>query len=448
MRKVLIVAYYFPPSGGPGVQRVLKFVQYLQEFGWQPVVLTVADGTFPALDESLLEKIPPDVRVVRTKIFEPYDLYRKFTGKKKGDGVDVNTLKSTDAGRSRSESVSEFIRATFFIPDARIGWKKYAVREGLRVVQEEGIDAIYSSSPPYTCSLIARDLKRKTGLPWVAGFRDPWTGFLTTPDRSRLPAAIDRRMERSVFSEADVVDVAWTGIREDVEVKYPSLASQRFEHLPNGFDSNDFPEVTTTDRTDNRCTITYTGSMYGVRTPREFLDAIESLIVAGVIDPADLRLRFIGRFGDEIHEMFESFPYSSLIEVEGYMPHEESILQLLLSDILLLVVDTTPDSAQIVPGKVYEYIATGRPVLAIAPVDGAIATLLAETGAGIVAHQSDINGIRENIRRLVEAFQKDLEVLERDPEKIAGYERREVTRRLASILDELTVSNSGDSDDS
>ncbi len=447
MRKVLIVAYYFPPSGGPGVQRVLKFVQYLQEFGWQPVVLTVADGTFPARDESLLAKVPMNVRVVRTEIFEPYDLYRRFTGKKGSDGVDVNTLKSADARRSLSESISEFIRATFFIPDARIGWKKYAVQAGLRVIAEEGIDAIYSSSPPYTCSLIARDLKRKTRLPWVAGFRDPWTGFLTTPRRSPLPAAIDRRLERSVFSEADIVDVAWPGIRDDAIRKYPSLSSQRFAHLPNGYDSNDFPVVRRSERIDDRCTITYAGSMYGVRTPREFLDAIAGLLDDGVVQPTELRLRFIGRFGDEIHEMFRTFPYSSLIDVEGYLPHEESIRQLLLSDILLLVVDTTPESAQIVPGKVYEYIGTGRPVLAIAPTDGAIADLLRETGAGLVAHQSDIDGIRKNIQILIEAHRNDTEIAERDETAIERYERKDVTKRLASLLDELTDDSSSESAD-
>ena len=444
MRKVLIVAYYFPPSGGPGVQRVLKFVQYLRDFGWQPVVLTVADGTFPARDESLLEKVPSDVRVVRTDIFEPYDLYRRFIGRKGSDGVDVNTLKSSDADRSRSEVIAEFIRATFFIPDARIGWKRYAVRAALQVIEEEKIDALYSSSPPYTCSLIARDLKRKTALPWIAGFRDPWTGFLTTPDRVGLSAAIDRRMERSVFSEADGVDVAWEGIMEDALEKYPSLRDQRFEHLPNGFDSRDFPEVSDDERRDDRCTITYTGSMYGVRTPREFLDAVAALIAGGAIDPDRLRLRFIGRFGEEVHEMFNAFPYPGVLDVTGYLPHSESIRQLFLSDILLLVVDTTADSAQIVPGKVYEYIGTGRPVLAIAPEEGAIAELLRETGAGLVAHQSDPTGIERNVSRLVDASLRDVEILDRDHEAIAAYERREVTRRLAGFLDDIVETPESD----
>lgn len=443
MRKVLIIAYYFPPSGGPGVQRVLKFVQYLRDFGWEPVVLTVKDGTFPARDESLLEEIPEGVAIFRTDIFEPYELYRRFTGARKIDGVDVNNLKSADAGRSLTERVSEFIRATFFIPDARIGWRRHAVREGLRIIREEGIDAIYSSSPPYTCSLIARDLRRKSNVPWVAGFRDPWTGFLTTPDRWLIPAKIDRSLERSVFSEADAVDVAWTGIRDDALGKYPELSPDRFHHLPNGFDSNDFPDVSAKDRTDRRFTITYTGSMYGVRTPREFLEAVARLLDSGDIPPEDIRLRFIGRFGEEVHEMFRSFAYPGLIDVEGYMPHAESIRQLLLSDALLLVVDTTGDSAEIVPGKVYEYIGTGLPVIAVAPESGAIAELMRETGAGLVAHQTNVDGIAANILAVYRHRTGQESPVRPDREAIARYERRNVTGELAQLLDSVCAEASG-----
>lgn len=416
---------------------MLKFVQYLQDFGWRPVVLTVKDGTFPARDESLLKKIPADVPVYRTDIFEPYDLYRKLTGKKKTDGIDVNTLRSKDEGLPLSERLSEFIRATFFIPDARMGWRRYAVKEGIRIIKEENVDAIYSSSPPYTCSLIARDLKRKTGLPWIAGFRDPWTGFLTTPDRWFLPAAIDRRMEHSAFKEADYVDVAWTGIAADALGKYPTLDSANFHHLPNGFDSNDFPTTDPNSRTDNRFTVTYTGSMYGLRTPREFLSAVETLVENGKVNPEKIRLRFIGRFGDEVHQMFQQSKVKDSIEVEGYIPHGESIRQLLLSDALLLVVDVTSDSAEIVPGKVYEYIGTGKPVIAVAPEQSAIADLFAETKAGFVAHQTNSSGIEQAFLTLYNDQQNGTQSLEPNREAVNRYERRNVTRMLVELLDEV-----------
>lgn len=437
MRKVLIIAYYFPPSGGPGVQRVLKFVQYLRDFGWEPVVLTVKDGTFPARDESLLDEIPDGVKVYRTDIFEPYDLYRKLTGKKKSDGIDVNTLRSKDEGLPLSERISEFVRATFFIPDARMGWRRYAVNEGIRIIAQEKIDAIYSSSPPYTCSLIARDLKRKTGLPWIAGFRDPWTGFLTTPDRWAVPAAIDRSMERSVFTEADAVDVAWTGIAADALGKYPQLDRAKFHHLPNGFDSNDFPEVRGDERTDNRFTVTYTGSMYGLRTPKEFLQGVELLVSEGRVDPARIRLRFIGRFGDEVHEIFRNSAVRESIDVAGYMPHAESIRQLFFADALLLVVDVTSDSEEIVPGKVYEYIGTGKPVIAVAPERGAIADLIAETRGGFVAHQTNVRGIADAFLTLYNDHINGTHSIEQDAQAVARYERRNVTGMLAGLLESM-----------
>lgn len=439
MKKVLIVAYYFPPSGGPGVQRVLKYVQYLREFGWEPVVLTVNDGNFPARDESLLEEIPPDVRVIRTDIFEPYDLYRKLTGKAKGTAIDVNTIRKEGAKLSVSERLAEFIRATIFIPDARIGWYSHALKAGLEVIRREKIDAIYSSSPPYTCALIARGLKRKTGLPWIAGFRDPWTGFITTPDRWAIPAAIDRKLERAVFTESDLVEVAWLGIMKDALGKYPNIPGEKFHHLPNGFDSNDFPEVDISSRTDDRFTVTYTGSMYGRRNPDSFLRAVEILVSRGEVELSRIRLRFIGRFGDEVMQMFRASQLGSAIDVVGYMPHRESIAQLFLSDALLLVVDECDESDEVVPGKVYEYIGSGRPLIAVAPERSAIADLVAETRGGFVAHQSNISGIASAFLTLYRDHIGGERSLVPDAAAIARYERRATTGELAGLLDTLTA---------
>lgn len=435
MKNVLIIAYYFPPSGGPGVQRVLKYVQYLQEFGWKPTVLTVNEGNFPARDESLLEEIPSDVTVIRTDIFEPYDLYRKLTGKSSDTAIDVNTIRKEGTRLSAAERLSEFIRATFFIPDARIGWYRSAVDAGMRAIADHRIDAIVSSSPPYTCAMIARSLKRRTGLPWIAGMRDPWTGFITTPRRWGIPARIDRSFERSVFAEADEVEVAWPGIAKDALGKYPDLPREKFHVLPNGYDSADFPTVDPSERLDDRFTITYTGSMYGRRNPAAFLEAVERLVDRRQIDSARLRLRFIGRFGEEVMEMFDRSSVREVIEVVGYMPHSDSVRQLFLSDALLLVVDECDESEEVVPGKVYEYIGSRRPVLAVAPERGSIAELIAETGAGYVAHQSNVEGIAEAVRTLYTDHVSGSSSLSPDEAAIGRYERRNVTARLAGLLD-------------
>lgn len=435
MKTVLVIAYHFPPGGGPGVQRVLKHVTYLRDCGWHPIVMTVENGDFPARDESLLAKIPSDVHVVRVPILEPYDIYRSFMGRSTA-AIDVNVNKSGDQRRGWKERVAEWIRATFFIPDARIGWMLTAVKAAKRLIEEHNITAIYSSSPPYTCALIARSVKRATGLPWVAGFRDPWTEFLTTPDRWFLPAAIDRSLERSVFTEADIVECAWTGIVDDAMRKYPQLDRSKFMHVPNGFDASDFPPVTYAR--NDRFTITYTGSMYGRRTPKAFLDALEYLADAGRLQPNDVHLRFVGRFGDEVHAMMDASRFASSIERIGYVPHEESVGYVMQSEASLLIVDDAKESTEIVPGKVYEYLGVGRPIIALAPRNSAIEDLIVGTRAGGCAPQSDIPAIAEIIGTFLDRWRTGQSLTDPDTQLIATYERRNAARQLADSLNQLT----------
>lgn len=436
MKNVLIVTYYFPPSGGPGVQRVLKFCTYLLEFGWRPIILTVKDADYPARDESLLNEIPSEAVVYRTPIFEPYDIYRKFTGKKKGTPVDVNTIPKPGEKRSLQEAIAEFIRATFFIPDARIGWKKSAVAEGLEIIRNHDIQAIYSSSPPYTCSLIARELKRRSGLPWIAGFRDPWTGFLSTPKRWFLPAMIDRHYEHAVFAECDRMDVAWEGIRKDFHAKYPDVPTDKVAHLPNGFDSADFPTVEVLAK--EHFTVTYTGSMYGKRNPETFFAAVARLVERGLVDPARIRLQFIGRFGAEVRAMFDHPVLDGSIVVHEYMAHAASVRHLFQSDALLMVVDDFTGNEEIVPGKVYEYIGSGRPVIALAP-EGAVTRVIEETASGRCARSQDIDGIADIFLDFYRQWDAGTLGTAQKRADVAQFERREVTRKLASLLDEITV---------
>jgi len=433
-KNVLVIAYYFPPSGGPGVQRVLKHVQYLKQYGWNPIVLTVSNGQFPARDESLLEHIPNDVVVVRTKIFEPYDLYRLLTGKKKGTSIDVNVIKKDDQKISWKEKLAEWIRATFFIPDARIGWRFSAISKGLELIKEYNIQAIYSSSPPYTCSIIARSLKKKTGLRWVAGFRDPWTGFISSPKRWFLPSAIDKHLEFSTFNDADAVECAWEGIIKDAMEKYPTLNASKFVHVPNGYDSADFPKEIVSKPT-SKFTITYTGSLYGRRNPKSLFDALEIVFNKGEISPIHCTFRFIGRFGAEVEEMFQSVSFPESLEIHGYMSHEESIRYLFKSDVLLLIVDESKESAEIVPGKVYEYLGVMKPILAIAPHNGAIASLIRETEAGAIAHQTEVENIVSIIEEYFKCWQENtLHLKAGKKEVIQQYERKESTKKLASLL--------------
>ncbi len=445
---VLFVTYYFPPAGGPGVQRILKYIKYLGEYGWTPIMLVPQDPQYQARDESLVKELPSDLIIYRAPIFEPYDHYRRFTGKAKGVSLDVNVIKEEGAKRSMSESIAEFIRGTFFIPDARIGWYRSAVAEGKKILAKYPIKAIYSSSPPYTPALIARSLAGHSGLPWIAGFRDPWTGFHNTPNRWWLPRKIDKRLEHSVFQRSKIVEVAWKGIAEDALQKYPDLQQEKFVHIPNGFDNADFPErdirVRAIPPKNEKFTITYSGSLYGPRNPLSFLKAVELLIASNRIDPAKLTLRFVGRFGAEIHEMLSRKMIAPLVEKMDYVPHAEAVELLQKSDALLLIVDDVPTIASIVPGKVYEYLGAMRPLIAIAPVQSAIAELLAETHAGRAVDQSDIPGQADLISELYEDWSArntgrgSQANFEMKPEQIERYDRRIETGTLAGLLDRIT----------
>jgi hypothetical protein len=437
LKTVLIIAYYFPPSGGPGVQRVLKFSKYLYEFGWRPVVLTVKNGDYPARDESLLKEIPDFVKVYRSKIFEPYNLYRKITGKKPGAPVDVNTIPKKGEKRKLSEKIAEFIRATFFIPDARIGWYLYAVKMGKQIIKNEKIDLIYSSSPPYTCSVIARRLQKNSKIPWVAGFRDPWRGFLSTPNRWFIPAMIDRYLEKNCFKECSALEAAWNGIILDFKDKYPDIDITKCHHLPNGFDSSDYPLV---DYVKNeKFTVTYTGSMYGKRNPETFLKAVEELVSESKIDKNKIRLRFVGRVGNEVLKMFENETLKGSFDIIGYLPHSESIKLILQSEALLMVVDDYKGNEEIVPGKVFEYLGAKRPIITIAP-EGAVGELITATNSGMIAKSDDIIRIKEIFLKYYNDFFSGNLFINQNEYEVNKYERRGVARQLAEIFN-LIINN-------
>ncbi|MEI8134458.1 MAG: hypothetical protein WCH46_05180 [bacterium] len=440
MKYVLFITYYFPPAGGPGVQRVTKFIKYLRDFGWTPIILAPDNPEYQARDESLVKELPADLIVHRSHIFEPYDLYRKFTGTKEGLSLDINVF-GDDQKQSLKQRIAHFIRATFFIPDARIGWYRSAVKEAKVIVKKYPIQMIYSSSPPYTVSVIARRVSKITGIPYIAGFRDPWSGFeVSAPKRWWLPRFIDTTLERLVFRDAKKIDVAWKGIINDAREKFPNLAVSKFTHIPNGFDSLDYPETDIYKRGERRASdkfvITYSGSLYGPRNPKNFFRAIELLLNTKAIDPNKITLRFVGRCGADLNEMFETPAIKPLVERYDYVPHSKAVELICDSDALLLIVDDIPSVKHIVPGKVYEYLGAMRPILAIAEPDGAIGNLLRETSGGEAVAQSDIEGQARVIQSYYDAWVDGRSASDKmNIPLILQYERREATRKLAELFD-------------
>jgi glycosyltransferase involved in cell wall biosynthesis len=444
LKKVLIISYYFPPSGGPGVQRVLKFVKYLPEFGWQPVVLTVKDGDFPARDESLLNEIPKDVKVFRTDIFEPYNYYRKLTGRKKGQAIDVDNIEKGSKKRF-SDRISEFIRATFFIPDARRGWKKYAVKEGKKIIDTEKPDLIFSSSPPYTCALIAMELKKYAGkkgrkIPWVSDFRDAWTDYLTTPNRWFLPKKIDKKYERTSLDKADVLTIVASGMKDDFDKKYPQISKKtKYVLLRNGFDSDDYKNAQYENKTNEKFTVVYTGSMYGKRNPYYFLDTVAELVNQGKVDIDKIKFIFIGRMGGDIQNYLNESPLKNAIEVIPYVPHSESVNYLMKADVMLLIIDEDIYSKMILSGKMFEYLGaaliTGKPVFAIAG-EGEAKELIEETQSGIVIPHHNPEILKEQYLKLYNGFFENNNTFLPNNQAIKNYDRKFLTSKLAQVLNE------------
>jgi glycosyltransferase involved in cell wall biosynthesis len=432
-KTVLIVTYYFPPSGGAGVQRALKFAKYLPSFGWDPIVLTVReDADFPARDESLLAEVPPGVEVVRTGLFEPYALYRKWTGRAGNAAIDIetNTGSKRPGGRER---LAEFVRSTFFIPDARRFWKGPALAAAERTLKRRRVDALFSTAPPYTCHLIAEALHRRHRIPWVADFRDSWVGWLSAPDRWWLPDRVDRALERGVLRNADRLLAVSEGVRSDLRSRNPDVPQDKWRILTNGFDGADF-EGLDADPPAGRFILTHAGSLYGKRDPSALLAAARGLAVRRP-DLADrLLIRFIGRVDPSTLESFRTLGKS--FEHVPYVPHGASLRALLESSALLLVIDTAAAAGTIVTGKVYEYLGARRPILALAPLGDAAALILG-LGAGAVVAPDDAACVEKILEEWMTAWSAGGPLPRAAAGTVGRFERKSLTGELAGVLNGL-----------
>lgn len=433
MKKVLIVAYYFPPSGGAGVQRTLKFAKYLPEFGWEPVILTVDESAdFPARDPELMDELPDHINIYRSKIFEPYGLYRKLTGKH-DQAVDIaNLVQGEQPGLA--QRLSEWVRATFFIPDARCFWRWTAVRKGLQIIRENNIDAIYSTAPPYTCHVIGEILHRKTGIPWVADFRDSWVGWLSAPERKGFSHKIDWNLEDQVLKQADRTITVTTGVKEDLLSRHKDVSQNKWHLISNGFDAADFEGMSGKPDPD-KFILTYTGSLYGNRNPMALFEAVQNLLKTQPDLKDKLRLRFVGRMDQGYARAFESL--GSMVEFISYVTHEQSIQYLLDSTALLLIIDDAPANKGIVTGKVYEYLSARRPILALAP-EGEASQLIQSLNAGFIAPPHNVAAVQKTLETMLNDWAHGLLNAGMVHEEIQQFDRKVLTGELAKVLDKIS----------
>ncbi len=427
MDKVLLITYYWPPAGGPGVQRVLKFAKHLPEFGWEVCILTVRDGEYPSLDPTLQAEVPPGCAVYRTAALEPGPLYRRLVGMRAGEAIPVAALARAGGGWRRR--LGDWVRLNLFIPDAKIGWMPYAVRAGRRVIARERPAVLLSSSPPSTVHLIARRLARASGLPWVADYRDPWTRIYhyAAARRTRWAAARDRRLEQRTVAAADVRVTINPIVARQLA---GDEAAGWFRLVPNGFDEDDFPPDPGLTPYE-RFTICYAGNLTTQQDPQRLWQALAAL--AGEEPGFADAFRFIhlGVMEPAIRARLAAAGLLRFCDLRGYVAHAEAIAAMRRSHLLLLVIPDAPGNEAIVTGKIFEYLAAGTFILGIGPLQGAAAQLLAECSAGTMRpHGADLTDL---VRERFACWRRG-ERWEVDRAAVNRYTRRRLAGELAAIL--------------
>ncbi len=431
MRRVLIITYYWPPSGGSGVQRWLKMSKYLPENGWQPVIYTAKDAEYPVEDPSLDQDVAPEAEVIRRPIVEPYNFYKKFLGMKKGEKVKAGFINEGEKKNGWKENLSVWLRGNLFIPDARCWWVKPSVRFLKRYLKEHPVDAMISTGPPHSMHLIAKALHKKFNIPWVADFRDPWTDidFYKDLKLTRCADKKHHRLENQVLTEATkVVTVGW-----DCAKGLESHGAKDVEVITNGYD--DFGKICL-NRDENPSlrdhkSLPFTMSHIGIigenRNPETLWQAISELA------DKDLKIRLIGQVDNSVIESIKRNNIEKLVEIVPYIPHNQVIEEQANSDVLLLFVNNTPNAKGILTGKIFEYMASGRPILCIGPEDGDSARILSETQTGITVDFNDKEKMKSVILDYISKFQENQLITERK-EAVEKYSRRNLTKEFVKIL--------------
>ncbi len=434
--RVLIISYYWPPSGGAGVQRWLKFVKYLCEFGYEPVVYTPENPEYPSIDKGLLSEIPASLEVIRVPITEPYDHYRRLVGMKKTERIQTGFL-SEGKKPTRRENLARWVRGNLFIPDARFLWIKPSVRFLSNYLSQRPVDLLVSTGPPHSMHLIARALKKRLDLPWVADFRDPWTN-IDFYDELKLTPWADRkhhRLEQAVLKEADTIVV----VGKTMKIEFANWVSEaKITVLPNGYDADDLSvERVSVDR---MFSIAHIGSFSPARNPVTLWKVIAELVSKGIIG-ADLRIRTIGKVDAAVNDQIQQNQLGPFVEHIPYLPHAEVIAQQARSAVLLLVVNRTKNAKGILTGKVFEYLAAQRPILAIGPTDGDLAHLLRETGGAMMVDYDDVEGLRS---ALIALYQNHRNGIGLPRASIEPYDRRKLTKLLIhEVFDPLIQQKDG-----
>jgi hypothetical protein len=424
-KKVLIITYYWPPSAGSGVQRWLKFSKYLPEFGWEPVIFTPENPDFDLKDESLLNEINPQLEVIKFPIWEPYGIFRKLKKEKSADTSKVLEKKK----KSFSDKSAIWLRANVLIPDPRIFWVKPSVDFLKDLVEQGQFSAIITTGPPHSLHLIGLELKKKTGISWLADFRDPWSKweFLDTLPMLDWVKKRHQKLERKVLDAADIVTTISPTFQRDFE----NLSQKKVRLLTNGYDSADLPSNWKFSISNHETIeILYTGVIDAIRNPLPFIQVFKEVFQAS---NKKAILRFVGKVSEAVTNHISKDPWlQENVKFEGYVSHEMVFDYYQNAHLLLLILTDTKNAKGNIPGKLFEYLSTGRPILALGDPNGDSSSILTSCNGGkVIAHTE-----KGEIKNFLINFNPQSEF--KVSEKVNQYSRKNLSQQLARLLDEQT----------
>ena len=431
MKKVLIITYYWPPTGGAGVQRWLKFSKYFRKFGWEPIIYTPSNPDFPINDDTLLKDVPPDLTVLKTQITEPYDIYRKIMRKKKTDAVNQGFL-SEEKENTFLQSAMIWVRGNFFIPDARKFWIKPSISYLSNYIKQNKIDAVISTGPPHSMHLIAMGLKQKFNIPWIADFRDPWTqiDFYSQLKLSSWADNKHKRLENKVLTLADKVVTISPTCGKDLE----KLGNRTVDVITNGFDTDDFLFDKDLKVLDG-FVFHHIGALNKDRNPYTLWKVLGDLCKEHTDLKKDLIIKFTGKT-DAI--AFDSLKQHGIIDnaqKTDYLPHSEVVKLMAQSPVLLLPINNTPNNAGVLSGKLFEYLAAKRPIFGIGLPDADAASILKSTHAGTMVHFDDYEGTKQAVLDLYQKFKTNQLFI--NSSSIDKYSRENCAKDYAALLNEI-----------
>ncbi len=410
-KRVLIITYYWPPSGGSGVQRWLKFAKYLPQYGWEPVIYTPENPEANTVDTALLKDIAPGTEIIKTKIWEPYSFYKALFGGKNNTSDGGKHIKANIIGsenKSFTHKLSLFIRGNFFIPDPRCGWIRPSIRYLVKYLREHPADVIVSTGPPHSMHLIAKGVSKATGIRWIADFRDPWTEifYFKHLNLSKWAYRKHRKLEQGVLDSADTVVV----VSRQMQADFATRTSTPVKVITNGFDHEDFIKAEPgSEEADGICgsgvdrqekqvfSLIHTGIFVDNGNPHHLWEVLGEKAAAEPQFKQDLQIRLMGQVDDSILQGISKAGLESNLCNMGYCPHNEVVQWQQRAQVLLLPLRKEPEAAAILTGKFFEYLAAGREILAFGPIEGDLAKALQETGSGTIVDFEDKEATRREI---------------------------------------------------